>query len=273
MTQYTLDNPKLAETYDRVSDFQFKRGSQLVSQLGIRPDDLVLDIGSGTGRLGFHVLENLLGERGRLIGFDPLPDRVEFANTRNSYSNGSFAVAKAEKLPGVSDSSADVAYLSSVFHWIEDKPQALREILRVLKPGGKVGLTTAAREFQSRNHVRQVVDRVLSRPPYAGVVRLEDNIQNRNAVTSTQLIELFLATGLEVVSLEVKPLLNTHPDGASVLDFSESSSFGNSLAHVPEHLREQARADIAREFDLEASGRAIPTGNYGITAVARKPLR
>ena len=70
MTQYTLDNPKLAETYDRVSDFQFKRGSQLVSQLGIRPDDVVLDIGSGTGRLGFHVLENRLGERGKLIGFE-----------------------------------------------------------------------------------------------------------------------------------------------------------------------------------------------------------
>ena len=273
MTQYNLDTPQLAETYDQISDFQFRRGSLLVSKLGIRPADTVLDLGAGTGRLGLHVVENLLSGEGRLIGLDPLPDRIALANSRNRYGNAHFAVGQAEDLSSIADGTVDVVYLSSVYHWIVDKVQGLREVLRVLKPGGKVGLTTAAREFQQNNTIRVVVDQVLSRSPYSGVVRVADSIQNRNWVTTTELIGHFQSAGLELVGLEVKPIHNSHPDGASVLDFWESSSFGNTLAHVPPELRDQARADIVAEFDLLSGGGPIATGNFGIDAIARRPVR
>ena len=71
----------LAQTYDTVSDSQFANGKRLVEQLGVGVGQRVLDIGCGTGRLAFHVLERI-GPRGELIGIDPLPERIAIADGR-----------------------------------------------------------------------------------------------------------------------------------------------------------------------------------------------
>jgi len=271
MVQLNLDSPKLAQTYDKISDSQFTRGSELVERLNVQKDDVVLDIGSGTGRLGFHVLKTKLGPKGQLFGLDPLPDRIAIAVEKNTFPNGHFQVGLAEDLGDFNDESIDVVYLSSVFHWVNDKPKALREIYRVLKHGGRVGLTTGARELQSQGTSRKVIDYVLSQPPYKGRVNIEDYVTNRNGVTSTQLIELFLDAGFELKQLDVQSHARNHPNGASILDFSESSTFGNYLNHVPEDLRKQARADIEAEFDRQADGQPIKLVGYSLFGIASKP--
>jgi len=49
--------------------------------------------------------------------------------------------AAPEDLSEFSDASFDVVYLNSVFHWVKDKSRALREISRVLKPSGRLGIS------------------------------------------------------------------------------------------------------------------------------------
>jgi ubiquinone/menaquinone biosynthesis C-methylase UbiE len=269
MTQYNLDSRELAEKYDELSESQFENGKKLVERLGVATGQHVLDIGAGTGRLAFHVLEQI-GPRGKLFGIDPLPERIAIAAKNNRFPNAQFLVASAEDLSFVPTDSIDAVYLSAVFHWIPDKKKALGEILRVLKPGGHVGLTTGARELAHTACFRVVTDSVLSRKPYSEVVKLEDYVTSRQGVTSTQLVELLLDAGLDVSNVEIVSRRRRFATGAQIVDFLESSTFGNYLNHVPLELRDQAREDIVAEFENRRTEDGIDFRGYTIFAVAEK---
>lgn len=269
MVHYDLDSRELAEKYDELSNSQFENGKKLVERLGVANGQSVLDIGAGTGRLGFHVLE-LIGPRGKYVGIDPLPERIGIAAKNNRFPNAQFLVASAEDLSFIPSDSIDAIYLSAVFHWIPDKKKALEEIRRVLKPGGKVGLTTGARELAHTACFRVVTDSVLSRKPYSEVVDVEDYVTARQGVTSTQLVELLLAADLDVANVEIVARRRRFATGSQIVDFLESSTFGNYLTHVPVELRDQAREDIVAEFENRRTEDGIDFRGYTIFAVAEK---
>ena len=270
MTVYTLDSSNLAMTYDELSDSQFTRGSKLVEDLGIEPNHVVLDIGAGTGRLGLKVLRTKLGPKGKLIGIDPLEERIKIATRKNTFPNGEFRVGSAEDLSFLGDGTVDVVYLSAVFHWVPDKTKALAEIHRVLKPGGKIGITTGARELANKTVVRQALDRVLAGQKYRGRVNPDDYVSSKQGTTSTELINLLTDTGFEVEEVAVRRNTTYHESGSRLVDFLESSTFGNLLVHVPEDLRASARAEYIQALEAIGAGRGINSVGFGISAIARR---
>ena len=131
MTSFEHDNSRLAETYDRLSDSQFEGGKRLVERLGLKVGDRVLDVGCGTGRLARWIAQ-CVGPEGSVVGIDPLIERIAIARAR---AEGiSFDVGQAENLSAFAGESFDAVCMSAVFHWVSDKPKALREVRRVLRP-------------------------------------------------------------------------------------------------------------------------------------------
>jgi len=139
VNSYAHDTPRLAETYHRISDAQFSGGQKLVEMLGVKAGDRVLDVGCGTGRLARWIAE-CVGPDGSVAGIDPLADRIAVA--RENCRGIRFEIGGAEDLGCFADASFDFVCLNAVFHWIQDKPRALAEIQRVLRPGGRLGGTT-----------------------------------------------------------------------------------------------------------------------------------
>jgi arsenite methyltransferase len=267
----TLDNENLAKTYDEVSNSQFNNGRILIGKLDVKAGHSILDIGSGTGRLGRYVMD-IIGPSGRYVGIDPLEERIKFANEKNRHPNTAFLIGTAEDLSSIPDNSIDIVYLNLVFHWVLDKPTALREIFRVLKLGGKVGITTSAKELNLFSRKSLITDNVLKRERYRQFVRLDDSTQNQHGLTTTELIHLLTNASLKIEDVQIKENKRTYQSARDLIKFSEASSFGNYLNHVPDSLREQAKADIEAELEKHRTKDGIEFNFYMIFAVSQKTL-
>lgn len=254
MTAFAHDDRRLAETYDRVSDLQLEAGQALIEQLRLQPGDRVLDVGCGTGRLTRWVAERA----GAVTGLDPLPDRIDLARSRGG--NARFHVGRAEDLSAFADASFDVVCLSAVLHWVADKEKALAEARRVLRPGGRLGLTTAPPELSRAS----TVGRALAGLP----VNRSQLTFGARGCTTTELIGLIEASGLQLTGLHVVPSAHLHPSGAAVLDFIEASAFGTFLRPVPEERRQALRAELVAAFDAQRGPAGVALHGWTTTLVA-----
>ncbi len=91
----------------------------------------LLDVGCGTGKLLRKA--RTLYPSAQLIGIDPAEGMVTIA--RSQLPAATIYLGSAESLP-LADSSVDVVFSSLSFHHWSDQRGALREIHRVLRPGG-----------------------------------------------------------------------------------------------------------------------------------------
>ena len=91
----------------------------------------VLDVGCGTGRLLRRAYR--YWPEAQLIGVDPANGMIERAKLLTP--NATFFTAMAEALP-LSDASVDLALSTISFHHWQDQAAGIREIARVLRPGG-----------------------------------------------------------------------------------------------------------------------------------------
>ena len=108
--------------------------SRLAAQLAaVRPDDHVVDVGCGPGSTARHAAR--LGAR--VTGVDPAPVMLRLARRLTSSRDPvTYVEGAAEALP-LADGSATVLWsLASVHHWA-DIARSLREVGRVLGPGGR----------------------------------------------------------------------------------------------------------------------------------------
>jgi arsenite methyltransferase len=105
----------------------------------LQPGERVVDVGSGGG-IDSLIAARMVGPRGSVIGIDMTPAMLEKARASAALAglaNVAFHEGFGEALP-VEDNWADVVISNGVLNLMPDKDAALREMARVLKPGGRV---------------------------------------------------------------------------------------------------------------------------------------
>lgn len=110
---------------------------RLVALADPRPGDRVLDVGSGTGYFARRIAP-VVEPGGSVVGIDPSQPMLVYA-AAHAPANCTFQAAGAEDVP-FGDASFDLVVSSLAFHHfpVDRRADAVREMFRVLRPGGRL---------------------------------------------------------------------------------------------------------------------------------------
>jgi arsenite methyltransferase len=158
----------------------------------LRPGETVLDLGSGGG-IDVLLSARRVGPTGRAIGLDMTDDMLELAR-RNADAAGAtnveFVRGTIEEMP-LPDASVDVVISNCVINLSADKDAVFREIARVLRPGGRMGVSDVIAEDELSEDERR--ERGSWAACYAGALSFAE-----------------YRAGLEAAGLEAVEIMSTH---------------------------------------------------------------
>jgi SAM-dependent methyltransferase len=157
-----------AGTYDRVGvDFFGPFGAALVRRAGLRPGERVLDVGCGRGAVLFPAAEAVTPD-GHVTATDGAPSMVDLTRAeaaRRGLDHVTVEVGDAQE-PAYPAGSFDVVTAGLVVFLLPDPHAALRAYARVLRPGGRLALSTFGPQDPHFTAAMQALARHL--PPGSG---------------------------------------------------------------------------------------------------------
>ena len=172
------------------SDADLGLGCGLPTQFAkIRQGDVVIDLGSGAGNDAF-IARHETGETGKVIGIDFTPAMIERARINNDvrgFHNVEFREGDIEKMP-VTANTADVIVSNCVLNLVPNKDGVIKDIYRVLKPGGHFSISDIVLEGELPKQMKEAAEM------YAGCVA--------GAIQKHVYLELIEANGFKNITVQ-----------------------------------------------------------------------
>jgi len=160
---------KAAAVYDWVQPFvtlgqETKLNHWVADSLALDGEEYVLDIGCGTGLLTVAIAERY--PRATVVGIDASKPMIRVADRKRRRDNCNYRQALAEELPYDAE-TFDAVTSALFFHHVdrELKVRCLCEVLRVLKPGGRLIVADMDRPYTGLGRAMSVVAWRLFRQP------------------------------------------------------------------------------------------------------------
>ncbi|RFM32403.1 arsenite methyltransferase [Chitinophaga silvisoli] len=179
----------------------------------IQPGNTVIDLGSGAGNDCF-IARKEVGETGKVIGIDFTPAMIERAREnadKLGFNNVEFRQGDIEHMP-VGGAVADVVVSNCVLNLVPNKDGVIREIFRVLKPGGHFSISDIVLEGQLPDKLREAAEM------YAGCVS--------GAIQKQQYLQLITDNGFEDMSVQKEKAIHIPDDIlATYLSADEIAAF------------------------------------------------
>lgn len=183
---------------------------------GIQAGDTVIDLGSGAGNDCF-IARHETGETGKIIGIDFTPAMIDKARANaeaRGFNNVEFRQGDIEKMP-VSANVANVVVSNCVLNLVPNKDGVLKEIYRVLKPGGHFSISDIVLEGDLPAGIQQAAEM------YAGCVA--------GAIQKEAYLQLIHSNGFTHVTIQKEKAIVIPDDILSgYLSAEQIKAFSNS---------------------------------------------
>jgi SAM-dependent methyltransferase len=175
---YNIMMDDYSDTKGYVADADLGLGCGLPTQFAkIQKGDTVIDLGSGAGNDCF-VARHETGPEGKVIGIDFTPAMVGKARLnaeKLGFNNVEFREGDIDEMP-VNDNVADVIVSNCVLNLVPDKQKVIKEIFRVLKPGGHFSISDIVLVGDLPEALRK--DAEMYAGCVAGAIQKEDYLQH-----------------------------------------------------------------------------------------------
>jgi trans-aconitate 2-methyltransferase len=231
------------QSYDRISGPMEALGRAVLARLALRGDELVLDVGCGSGRITEALLERL--PLGKVIGVDMSASMIEAARKRlpdaSDPTDGRLELRVADVLELELPEPVDAVLSTATFHWIADHERLFRRLHSQLRPGGQLAAQCGGEGNIDGLRGRARV--VQEREPYAGHFRDWRPPWTYAAPQPTR--ERLLGAGFQSAEcwLEHAPLAPEH-----AREFLSTIVLGPQVQQLPVELREPFTDEVLAEL-------------------------
>lgn len=259
-----------AESWDRwadaMADIADKLNQPLLDAGGVEEGHAVLDLASGAGEPAFSAARRV-GEGGLVVGTDIVPAMLAGAVRRAAAFAGpapGFVAADMTGLP-FADAAFDRVTCRFGIMFVPDVEAALRDVLRVLRPGGRAAFMVwgARADNALFDVVAEAVDARL------GPDRALDPLFR--FAEPGELAERLDSVGFAAVSEHaLTPVRHAKP-GQPFWKATLEMSFAQRLAPLPAADRADLEADIAARFAARALGNTVPLPVHVRIVVGTRP--
>src|SRR5688572_21576365 len=205
----------------------------------IKQGDIVIDLGSGVGNDAF-IARHETGDTGKVIGIDFTPAMIERARKNaeaRGFNNVEFRQGDIEKMP-VTANTADVIVSNCVLNLVPNKDGVIREIFRVLRPGGHFSISDIVLEGDLPAEIKEAAEM------YAGCVA--------GAIQKNVYLELIEAAGFKNITVQkdkaiIIPddILSNYLSAEQIVAFKQSGTGIRSITVFAEKPLEEKAACCA----------------------------
>ena len=231
-TQFRFND---AAAYERLmGEWSRRVGEIFLDWLEVSEGLIWLDVGCGTGAFSSLVVERYAPRS--LVGIDPSEAQLEFARDRRFGRMTAFELGDAMQIDRP-DRSFDIAVAALVMHFMPDPLRGVREMARVVRPGGMVATYTW--DLEGGGFPYEAVHRAMHANGFEA-----PGPPHPEAGSADELARLWQAAGLADVATRAIPVARAFSDFDDYwANASSSTRIAAVLNALPLDQRESVRAD------------------------------
>ncbi|MEH1128472.1 class I SAM-dependent methyltransferase [Micromonospora sp. CPCC 206061] len=271
------DKQRIAGVFDRAAPmyeqtgvaFFEPLGAALAAHAGLRPGERILDVGCGRGASLFPAAE-AVGPSGAAIGIDLAPGMVEATAAearRRGLAHLHVQVGDAEA-PDFPDASFDAVLAGLMLFFLPDAPAAVQAYARLLRPGGRLVLSTFTEVSDADKewfgHFGQALRPYLPPPPEP--VPGSPPPPDARLRTRESIVELLTGGGFSGVRFTEKAHRTVFARPEQFWDWLWSAGMRGMMESIPAQDRDDARAALT---GLVAERLRSEDGTLGWTTTIR----